>query len=95
MKRYAVKDSRATKKSRDPAWYGSPEGHSRAAKKGARRKRAARAVASSRSVQGWLTRYQNEVEALIAKRRPSKKDVERLRVLRQKIREQKALLPRK
>ena len=100
MKRYAGKSSRATKnasakKGRDPAWYGSSEGHSRAAKKGVRKKKVAKAAASVKSKQGWLTRYQEESAKLRAKKRPSKKDVERLKVLRAKIRDQKASLLRK
>ena len=100
MKRYAGKSSRATKKTpanskRDPAWYGNPEEHSRAAKRGVRRKKAAKAAASVRGKQGWLTRFQEEAAVLQAKRRPTKKDVERLKELRKKIRDQKALLSRK
>ena len=100
MKRYAGKSSRATKnasakKSRDPAWYGSPEEHSRAAKRGVRKKKVAKAVASVKSKQGWLTRYQEESAKLRVKKRPTKKDVERLKELRRKIRDQKASLLRK
>ena len=100
MKRYVGKSSRATKKSaanaaRDPAWYGSSEEHSRAAKRGVRRKKAAKAAASVRSKQGWLTRYQEEVSAIRAKRRQTRKDVQRLKELAAKIREQKASLSHK
>ena len=102
MKRYPRKRTGATKKlttevrvKRDPAWFGESAAHARAAKKGVRRKEAAKAVASEKSTRGWLTRYQNEVARIQAKRRPSKKDAETLRELRRKIREQKAILSRK
>ena len=100
MKRYVGKSSRATKKSaakiaRDPAWYGSSEEHSRAAKRGVRRKKAAKAAASVRSKQGWLTRYQEEVSTIRAKRRQTRKDAQRLKELAAKIREQKSSLSHK
>lgn len=106
MKRYAGKASRATKKfprpagqaavvQRDPAWYGNPKLHARAAKKGIARKKEAKENASAKATQGWLTRNQEEVQKLASKKRPSKKDLERLKELRKKIRDQKAALSRK
>ena len=111
MKRYARKTSRATRKSsparegevssnksvtdRDPAWFGNPILHARAAKKGIRRKAEAKQVASEKSKRGWLTRYQEEVARLQRKKRPTKKDRAQLSELRRKIREQKEALSRK
>ena len=94
MKRYVRKSSRPTKilPERDPAWFGDSAAHARAAKRGIRAKKAAKIVLSEKSKRGWLTRYEDEVARLTAKKRPTKNDVERLKELRKKVREQKASL---
>lgn len=83
------------KAGRDPAWFGNPILHARAAKKGIRRKAEAKQAASEKSIRGWLTRNQDEVARLQRKKRPTKKDRAQLSELRRKIRQQKEALSRK
>jgi hypothetical protein len=58
---------------------------------GARKKALGKRPSVSPSLKGWITKWNHEVTKLLKKKRPSKKDLERLKALRKRLKETRAL----
>lgn len=90
MKRYARKKSRATKKKAAPK---AKRVTRLVPPKAGKKKTATQLLSSSDKARLiWLKRNQDKARKIAVKKRPSKREVEQLKVLRQKIKLQKAVI---